>query len=93
MPMYCLQPKNLSHPSWRRSTIKVSVWVWASSPAAAREKVAGLTRRSMQLRPYPAAGEISPWLDNEVTICVSDPMPPIDPGEHISTMTGKIVAS
>jgi hypothetical protein len=47
----------------------------------------------MQLRPYPAAGEMSPWLDNEVTICVSDPMPPIDPGEHISTMTGKIVAS
>jgi len=35
----------------------------------------------------------SPWLDDEATICVSDPMPPIDPGAHISTMTGKILAS
>ena len=72
MMVYRLDPKKSYDPSWQASSIKESVWVWATLENTAREKVAHATLAAVRVQKgYPKIS--SPWLLANVTTCTLDP--------------------
>jgi hypothetical protein len=84
MRVYRLEPIKPDDPSWEASTVKETVWVWATDDKSARDKVAGATllarRKSVGVTLKAAQ---SPWRLYDVTSCKPDParsnVPPYKP--------------
>jgi hypothetical protein len=78
MPVYRLDPINLSDARWRTmSSIKECVWVEADTPEQARDLVAGRTAIAVAPTVRFAPIQRSPWLDESLSLCVMD-RPAID---------------
>jgi hypothetical protein len=77
MNVYCLDPLDPGHPSWKNSNEKDRVWAAAPTLKKARELVAAKTKLHVQS----AAGDESPWLLEAVTSCLLEPtMTHVDAG-------------
>src|SRR5262249_28658761 len=73
MRLYRLTPIKMDDPSWEASSIKEAVWVWATLPDSARDKVAHATLVAMKPRARFAPIFASPWRLYAVTSCEPDP--------------------
>ena len=80
MNIYRLDPIKPSHPSWRRSVEKDTVWACAATPSAARKLVAG----KAALEASTKAEFKSPWENATLTSCVEEPtMTLLNPGDVV----------
>jgi hypothetical protein len=84
-------PTTLDNPRWLRSSIRECVWVMAESPDQARQKVAWATFEFAEpTGPY-APIVYSPWYDDALATCITDPSRGDVPEDAVINSNGRRV--